>query len=37
IWGAFPDAITWLGIAIVCASGVTIALIEWRKQGRTSR
>lgn len=37
IWGAFPDALTWLGIAIVCASGVTIALVEWRQQARRTR
>lgn len=34
IWGAFPDVVTWLGIAIVCASGVTIGLIEWRGRER---
>lgn len=31
VWGHFPDAITWLGIAIVCASGMIIGLIEWRR------
>lgn len=31
VWGHFPDAITWLGIAIVCASGIIIGLIEWRR------
>lgn len=36
IWGVFPDAVTWLGIAIVCASGITIAAIEWRTQARRS-
>ncbi|MBB5215497.1 DMT family transporter [Parapusillimonas granuli] len=30
IWGQFPDPLTWLGIAVICASGVTIALVEWR-------
>ena len=34
IWGAFPDALTWVGIAIICASGITIALIEWRGRSR---
>lgn len=34
IWGVFPDAVTWLGIGIICASGITIAVIEWRSQGR---
>lgn len=37
IWGAFPDALTWLGIAIVCASGITIALIEWQGRERLTR
>lgn len=31
VWGHFPDALTWLGIAIVCASGIIIGLIEWRR------
>jgi len=31
IWGDFPSALSWLGIAIVCASGITIGLIEWRR------
>ncbi len=30
IWGQFPDAVSWLGIAIVCLSGITIGLVEWR-------
>ncbi len=30
IWGQFPDALTWLGIAIICASGITIGVVEWR-------
>lgn len=33
IWGQFPDLVSWLGIAIVCASGITIGLIEWRRNG----
>ncbi|WP_233237301.1 DMT family transporter [Bordetella sp. LUAb4] len=41
IWGHFPDAITWLGIAIICSSGIGIALLEWhgtrRPAARTSR
>ena len=32
IWGQFPDALSWLGIAIVCGSGAVIAYIEWRQQ-----
>ncbi|MGB6242613.1 MAG: DMT family transporter [Castellaniella sp.] len=31
IWGQFPDLMSWLGIAIVCASGFTIGVIEWRR------
>lgn len=31
VWGHFPDALTWLGIAIICASGVTIGWLEWRR------
>ena len=30
-WGHFPDALTWLGIAIICGSGIIIGLIEWRR------
>ncbi len=30
IWGQFPDALTWLGIVIICASGITIGAVEWR-------
>ncbi|ARP82118.1 EamA family transporter [Bordetella genomosp. 8] len=31
IWGQFPDALTWLGIAIICGSGITIGVLEWRR------
>ncbi|CAP42567.1 DMT family transporter [Bordetella petrii] len=31
VWGHFPDALTWLGIAIICGSGIVIGLIEWRR------
>lgn len=34
IWGQFPDAITWLGIAVICASGILIAMFEWRGHGK---
>jgi len=30
IWHQFPDATTWLGIGIICASGIGNALWEWR-------
>jgi|GEM_PF-774112 len=32
IWGDFPSATSWLGIAIVCGSGVSIGLVEWRRR-----
>ncbi|HEY9571714.1 MAG TPA: DMT family transporter, partial [Pusillimonas sp.] len=32
IWGQFPDAFSWLGIAVICASGVTIGMVEWRNR-----
>lgn len=32
IWGQFPDALSWLGIAIVCLSGIVISAIEWRRK-----
>lgn len=31
LWGQFPDGVTWLGIAVICASGASIALLEWRR------
>ncbi|QVQ27983.1 DMT family transporter [Achromobacter deleyi] len=31
VWGHFPDPLTWLGIAIICASGMGIGLLEWRR------
>jgi drug/metabolite transporter (DMT)-like permease len=34
IWGQFPDALTWVGIAVICASGITIGAIEWRARRR---
>jgi drug/metabolite transporter (DMT)-like permease len=36
LWGHFPDALTWVGIAIICASGIVIALIEWRRSQRVA-
>lgn len=37
IWGQFPDALSWLGIAIVCGSGAVIAYIEWRQQQKAKQ
>jgi len=34
IWGDFPSPLSWVGIAIVCGSGITIGLIEWRRRGQ---
>ena len=31
VWDHFPDPLTWLGIAIICASGIGIGLVEWRR------
>lgn len=36
LWGQFPDELSWIGIAIVCGSGVGIALYEWRSQHKTT-
>jgi len=27
--------LSWLGIAVICASGIVIALVEWRGHTRT--
>lgn len=35
IWGQFPDAISWLGITIVCSSGAVVGYMEWRQQQKT--
>lgn len=32
IWGDFPDLVSWVGIGIVCISGMTIAMVEWRRR-----
>ena len=34
IFGDFPDRMTWLGIAIIIASGVVIAWREGLRRGR---
>ena len=31
IWGHFPDLMSWLGIGVICASGISIGVIEWRR------
>jgi len=30
VWRQFPDAMTWIGIGIICASGIGIGVWEWR-------
>jgi len=30
VWRQFPDAMTWVGIGIICASGIGIGVWEWR-------
>src|SRR5690606_2765934 len=30
-WRHFPDTLTWLGISIICTSGIVIGLMEWRR------
>ncbi|NLC35596.1 MAG: DMT family transporter [Alcaligenaceae bacterium] len=32
VWGQFPDALSWLGIAVVCGSGASLAAWEWRRR-----
>jgi len=36
VWRQFPDAMTWVGIGIICTSGIGIGLWEWRmlRRGR---
>jgi len=31
VWSHLPDTTTWLGIGIICASGIVNSLIEWRR------
>lgn len=37
IWRQFPDALSWLGIAIVCGSGVVASVMEWRNNQAMKR
>lgn len=32
IWGQFPDALTWVGIVIICGSGILLGAWEWRNR-----
>ena len=32
VWGQFPDALSWLVIAVVCGSGASLAAWEWRRR-----
>ena len=33
-WGHFPDALTWVGITVICASGILNSLNEWKRSRR---
>ncbi|RYF51320.1 MAG: DMT family transporter [Comamonadaceae bacterium] len=37
IWGHFPDQVTWIGIGVICASGISIAAYEWHNVRRMRR
>lgn len=37
LWQDFPQALSWVGIALVCASGMGIAGWEWRLQAKRRR
>ena len=37
LWGQFPDALSWVGIGIVCGSGAVIAVWEWRQQQKAKQ
>ena len=30
-WGHFPDGVTWIGILVICSSGVLNSLNEWKQ------
>lgn len=32
VWGQFPDAVSWLGIAVICGSGASLAVWEWKRK-----
>lgn len=32
IWGQFPDALSWVGIAVICGSGASLAAWEWKRK-----
>lgn len=36
IWSHMPDSVTWIGIGIICASGVINSVVEWRRSQRPS-
>ncbi len=36
MWGHFPDSLTWVGIAVICSSGMGIGALEWRRARRTA-
>ncbi len=32
VWGQFPDAVSWLGIAVICGSGAGLTVWEWKRK-----
>ena len=37
IWGDFPDFWAWVGISIVCGSGIVVTAVEWRHNRQVLR
>lgn len=37
IWQQFPDSLSWVGIMVVCGSGVVASVVEWRNNQATKR
>lgn len=37
IWGDFPDFWVWVGISIVCGSGIVVTAVEWRHNRQVLR
>ena len=36
VWGHFPDGLTWVGIGVICASGVSVACVQWLRDRAAS-
>lgn len=37
IWRQFPDSASWVGIIVVCGSGIVVSLVEWRNNQEMRR